>query len=337
MPRIIHVVGIVVVSCVLVVAVVTSAQPGKAVLRTLTVKGDFWLFRVAFSPDGRYLLANRGIASNWTAYSPTTGIPDRTIDQVEPRGYREVSFSADGTLCALRSSSSSVKIYGIPGFKLVRTFRDVDVEAGNFWLMPDGRRLLTQNGPKTALWSVETGESQSLGFIQKIKAVSPDGQYVATAPEGCSDGLSPCRIGLVPLASPDAPTSFGAHKSEVKDVAFSPDGKTIASAGADNMVKLWSVPDGKPIRTMEGHDWIVTAVAYLKDGKTLISAGLDQTIRLWDVASGKELSRYTQPGSPFTCMDLSLCVGGKWNRWQTGHRNANASPSSVSWRLHACA
>ncbi len=72
------------------------------------------------------------------------------------------------------------------------------------------------------------------------------------------------------------------HKNEVLAVRFSPDGKTIASASADNTVILWNL-QGKPIHTLKKHTSIVTDVAFSPDGKTIASASADGTVKLWNL------------------------------------------------------
>ena len=79
----------------------------------------------------------------------------------------------------------------------------------------------------------------------------------------------------------------GAQRGRVS-VAFSPDGKTLASGSEDKTIKLWDVATGKEQATLKGHTDAVSSVAFSPDGKTLASGSEDKTIKLWDVATGKE-------------------------------------------------
>jgi len=83
------------------------------------------------------------------------------------------------------------------------------------------------------------------------------------------------------------------HTSAVNSVAFSPDGKTLASASWDNTIKLWNISTGKLISTFIGHTDAVSSVAFSPDGKTLASASLDKTIILWNISTGKPISTLT--------------------------------------------
>ena len=73
----------------------------------------------------------------------------------------------------------------------------------------------------------------------------------------------------------------------MNSVAFSPDGKTLASGSFE--VKLWDVASGRELRSLDTHSDASFSVAFSPDGKTLASAGWNFTIKLWDTVSGKEL------------------------------------------------
>ncbi len=75
----------------------------------------------------------------------------------------------------------------------------------------------------------------------------------------------------------------------VEDVAFSPDGKTLALASCEGTVQLWDVANGKLLETLKGHSSAVSAVVFSPDGRTLASGGSDQTVRLWNVETRREL------------------------------------------------
>jgi WD40 repeat protein len=78
------------------------------------------------------------------------------------------------------------------------------------------------------------------------------------------------------------------HNGYPYRVAYSPDGKLLASAGSDKLIRLWDAATGAEVRQLTGHDGPVYSVAFSPDGRTLASAGADKTVRLWDVATGKE-------------------------------------------------
>jgi WD40 repeat protein len=79
----------------------------------------------------------------------------------------------------------------------------------------------------------------------------------------------------------------------VRSVAFSPDGSTLASAGEDEMVRLWDTASGASRRVLAGHAQTVTGLAFSADGRRLASSsgslGRPGEVRLWDVATGQEL------------------------------------------------
>lgn len=104
------------------------------------------------------------------------------------------------------------------------------------------------------------------------------------------------------------------HAGDVSGLAFSPDDKLLASAGADRTVKIWDVASLRELRTLPGHSEFVTALAFTRDGSRIVSADRQGDILVRDVASGEARASFAcgdvDPGKSFGTNAFSLSPDG---------------------------
>ncbi|MCI0339693.1 MAG: WD40 repeat domain-containing protein [Planctomycetales bacterium] len=83
-----------------------------------------------------------------------------------------------------------------------------------------------------------------------------------------------------------------AERTGIAAVAFSPDGRLVASAGTDGSARVWDVAAGREIRKLQGHRRDLTDLSFTPDGRLLVTSSLDSTAKVWEVASGREVQEF---------------------------------------------
>jgi len=129
--------------------------------------------------------------------------------------------------------------------------------------------------------------------------------------------LTPTEISVDNLWVPEILHTLTGHTNDITDVAFSPDGATLASWSRDNKVILWDVKSGEILHTLTGHTDSVRSVAFSPDGSTLASGSDDGTIILWDAKSGEKLHTLIKHTRIVECVafspDGTTLASGSWD------------------------
>jgi WD40 repeat protein len=204
-----------------------------------------------------------------------------------------IALSPNKKILASGSYDNTIKLWDVETGKELRTltrqFRPgITGASTNIYSVsftPDGKTLASGSSSSVMLWDVESGkELRTIGDSSGPVSLSPDGKTLA------NEGLN--AIKLWDVESGKELRTLTGHRL-ISSVAFSVDGKLLASGSWDKTIKLWDVESGKELRTLTGHSESIMSVSFGSDGKTLASGSHDKTIKLWDVESGKELRTLT--------------------------------------------
>lgn len=150
-------------------------------------------------------------------------------------------------------------------------------------------------------FGIHVYNTQSLKKIYQLKDyVSVGRRTLKFSPDGEILAIPYNRLGTYGIYLRHASTgeiirTLTGHSRSISSIAFSPDGKTIASSSADLTIGLWDIKRGNKLHTLIDHTREILDVAFSPDGKTLVSCGLDG-LRVWDANTGRPLHTLTELG-----------------------------------------
>ncbi len=241
---------------------------------------------LAFSRDGRRLVS--------ASYDKKAKVWDTSTWQVvsvlegEPLGgIWCAAFHPDGRQIALAGFNKSVGLWDPESGELRNLGNHTDRVTGVAF-HPNGRLLASSGDDATVrLWDIDTGRElrtfRDPGlFACMCVAFSPDGRFLAA-------GNSGGALTLWDTASGREVFQRTRQVSPIRRMAFSPDGRRIASVGgSDGRVTIWDASSGRVLLSLHGHKPEIWGVAFRSDGEQLASAGANM-VRVWDATRREEL------------------------------------------------
>lgn len=160
----------------------------------------------------------------------------------------------------------------------------------SFAFSADDRFLITgntSNARRTELWDLATGESVRTWETGGVSTgISPDGETIALA--HFFTGV----VEVYPRVEMTLPQRLR-HPDRVRGVAYSHDGRLIATAGGDGIIRLWDTQTFREVRMLIGHPDPVTEIRFSPDDRYMLSTGWNDGYRLWDVQTGQQVWEHT--------------------------------------------
>lgn len=265
---------------------------------------------MAFAPDGKTLasasgnLSLRSTPGELKLWDVISGKSKKAFS-----GHRNyisaVAFASDGRMLASADGDGVVKLWDLPSMQSERRLSGHTDSVNAVAFAPNGQMLASASNDKIVkIWDVASGQAKLTldEFRANVNsvAIAPDGKMLATASGEVSFPLieKPGEVRLWDVSSGQAKLTLNGDWGYVSMVAFTPDGKTLASANGDGTVRLWDVANGQAKQVLKGHLSAVLSIAFAPDGKTLASASGDGTVKLWHVGSGLTMVTFKGNNDP---------------------------------------
>jgi serine/threonine protein kinase/alkylated DNA nucleotide flippase Atl1 len=243
--------------------------------------------------NGEYVLIDFGVAKDLSATVIYTQIGTRvgsdgyaSREQMQGgEAYPASDLYSLGVTCFyLLTKISPLELWSDEGYSWTKNWQQYLKQN----LSPQLKKVLDQLLKKD-IADRYSSAAQVLQNLQIIRPPQPPPQSSTPAPSTPPPTPSPP---VLPWQNAALVATLTGHSDSVRSVAFSPDGRTLASGGSDG-IKLWDVQNQRQIATLTGYLNSVFSVAFSPDGRTLASGSWDKTIKLWDVQRQRQIATLT--------------------------------------------
>jgi len=289
---------------------------------------------VVFSPDGQTLASTDYADDIIRFWDVASGAHLKTIKN-SPDTPNQIVFSPDGSTLVCAGGGGTMRFWDVVTTTPIRTLTGYPDLFRDIVYSPDGNKIVAVSaGPIIQIWDSRTSKLIKTYFVDSLRridhiAYSSDG--ITLAYGGVANAYY--AVGLMNTETGEHGRVFRGHKDSISSIAFSPDGKTLASGDESGIINIWDTATGESQKELTWEEDIRT-LEFLPDGQTLVGTHYQGAeIRFWDISTGDVIKTFAGYAIAFSPDWEKFVIKGKNGITQFWNMDSNEPFKTIAGSL----